>query len=212
MNHKSLINDILKEINTIAAGKSSKALAQLLDFKVFLDVPEAKIVNIGEIFSNLASNDFKVVGIYFKFFGGIEGHILIYLPVENVKLILGLLLPESINDGSELDKLLNSHLAKSALKEVGNIVANSYVNAIVEFLNLEKTVISVPFYSCDYLTSVVDTLLIQIAQASDETITCDVNFKTEKYEFSTKILFFLEQESMSKISKKVADLIGKGEE
>jgi len=189
------ISDILKEMVTIASGKASSALAEMLDLRINVNVPTIRFVNIQELPKELS--DFyeeEVVGIYFKFFGGMEGDILCFMAQDAAKNLLNLLL------GEEMQKFDDSlDIIKAALKEVGNIVINSYINAMSNFLNLEKTVISVPFYSSDVLCSMLNTVLCQVGVISDEVIIMDTNFETKETEIGLKILTFLQQESVEKI-------------
>ncbi|GEM_PF-1968837 len=197
------ISDILKEMATVAAGRSTSALAEMLDLKVDIKVPSVRFVKFQELPKELSEfYEKEVIGIYFKFFGGLEGDMLCFMTKDTAKNLINILLGEETQEFND-----SLDIIKAAIKEVGNITANSYINAITDFLNLEKTVISVPFYSHDILSSILDSLLCQIGAVSDEVIILDTSLRTEKVEMGFKILTFLQQESIEKIYSRIEKLI-----
>lgn len=208
MNTNLFLTDIFREVSTIAAGKSSTALAQMLDMMVNVSVPEIKFVLLKDVLKEIGEDycNKEVIGIYFRFFGGIEGSILYCISYESAKKMLNILMGEEFKNFNDTPEII-----KAALKEVGNIVVNSYINSIAEFLALEKTVISVPFYSNDFLSAILDTILAQAAEVSDDVLLFNTKFETKEFDFESKILVFVNQESIAKVYSKLEEMVKKYE-
>ena len=185
--------DLLKEIGTIGAGRAATALAELLNYKVDISLPETKIIPLESLDKILGNPE----DVYFVLDIGVEGEIggriFFLLPPEEAKVLGGALLgkpPQEIET--------NDPLFQSALKEMINIVAGGYMNALSDMTSL-TIMYSIPSLAIDMVGALLDFLFIQVAQQSDEAIFIKTQLRAENIKFEGFFLFFPDLESLRKL-------------
>ena len=77
--------DVLKEIGNIGAGNATTALAQLLQCKVDMKVPQVKLLRFKELGSLMGGEDQVMIGIYLAVEGDITGSIMFIMTNDNGK-------------------------------------------------------------------------------------------------------------------------------
>ncbi len=176
--------DMLKEIANIGAGHAATALFQLIGEKIDLEVPKVKVIPLSEVPEALGGAEKLVIGLYLKIFGDATGNILIMFPVESASILLKMLLGNKKYDSLAI---LND-VEISALKELGNILSASYLNAIARFIN-KVFIPSVPELSCDMAGAIVDCILIELGRIDNMTLLMETNFSS--FQGNMKGHFFL---------------------
>jgi chemotaxis protein CheC len=190
--------DMMHEVINIGTGHAADALSRLIDEKVLVNVPEVKMVPLAKMPEHLGGPETPIVGLYFRFSGDLAGSILLFLP-EEVTGSLVQFLTAGVDLGDPQEK---ENVQKSALMELGNIVANSYLNAIAELMDM-RIFISVPYYSQDQLGAMIDVLLIQIAEVADYALLLETFVESSPTrKVSCNLAIFLEDESLNKIFDK----------
>ncbi|MEG2230535.1 MAG: chemotaxis protein CheC, partial [Lachnospiraceae bacterium] len=71
--------DVLKEIGNIGAGNATTALAQLLNCKVDMQVPQVKLLDFAEVGDMIGGAEQIMAGIYSGVEGDIQGSIMFLL-------------------------------------------------------------------------------------------------------------------------------------
>ncbi|NLY76980.1 MAG: chemotaxis protein CheC [Tissierellia bacterium] len=160
--------DVLKEIGNIGSGNAITALANMLSKKINMSVPKVRIIDFKDISTILGGEEEVVVGIYLNLEKDIEGNIMFILDMESAVNLLNMLLPRQIE---ELDEL-----SISALSEVGNIVASSYVNALSTLTDL-KIAVSVPSLAIDMAGAILSVPAIQFGLVSDKALFIETIFQ-----------------------------------
>ena len=117
--------DALKEIGNIGSGHAASALSSMLDRPIDINVPQIDILDYTEVVENLGGPENVLAGILMSLTGDVSGMIMFLIHKPFVKILLSNLLGMEIEDNLDLDEM-----GQSAIKEVGNIIAASYVNAI----------------------------------------------------------------------------------
>lgn len=165
--------DMLAEISNIGAGHAATALSQLLGRKILLNVPSVRMLPIAQVPEVVGGAEKLVVGLFFRIFGHAKGNILIILPKESALTIVAELLHQEPTGKSILQEM-----ESSALKEVGNILASSYLNALSQML---KTVLipSVPGLAYDMAGAVLDYVLIELSQEGETALLIETEFISE---------------------------------
>jgi chemotaxis protein CheC len=165
--------DMLAEISNIGAGHAATALSQLLDRKILLHVPSVKVIPISEVPDVVGGPERLVVGLFFRIFGQAKGNILILFPKESALALVADLLNREPS-GSPILQDMES----SALKEVGNILAASYLNAISQMLKM-VLIPSVPGLAYDMAGAVLDYILIELSQEGETALLIETEFVSE---------------------------------
>jgi chemotaxis protein CheC len=145
----------------------------------------------------LGGADRMVVGIYLQILGNARGNILIIFPRDNAIKILEKVLPKQKIKGAIL-----TELEISALKEVGNILASAYLNALGKMLKM-SLIPSVPALSFDMAGAVVDYVLINLAEAGDTSLMIETEFTSDGDPVSGHFFILPDPSSLDVILKAV---------
>jgi chemotaxis protein CheC len=185
--------DIIKELGTIGAGRAATALADLIDIKVDISVPQATVVPLENISSMLGppENPFFVLDIHLA--GDIAGRIFLLFSPDDTKIITGMLLkkqPEEIK--------FDDPMVQSSLMECSNILSGSYITVLAEMTGL-NIIFSTPSLAMDMLGAILDFIFIQIAQESDQTFFIKTELKVKEKNLEGILLFFPDTQSFTKI-------------
>lgn len=188
--------DSLKELTNIAMGQAATALAQMIDKKVTLSVPEAKLVPLSEVPEQLGGSENEVVCLFLKIQGDVTGSTLFVFDPESALVLTKLLLGMEV--GEEMEDI--SEIGESALKELGNIFTNVYLNALAEMLKI-KVQPSLPYFARDMLGAVIDMVMIEIAMVSDYAMVLDTKIEISDYKIHGNFLILPDRNSLELIFK-----------
>ncbi|AAR36591.1 chemotaxis protein CheC [Geobacter sulfurreducens] len=182
--------DALKEVSNIGVAHAATALSQLIGKGITLQVPKVHLMKITEVPEAFGGAERIVVGIYLQMLGDARGNILIVLPRESALKLLSRLLPREKSEGSLL-----TELEISALKEVGNILASAYLNALGALMR--KTLIpSVPVLSFDMAGAVIDYVLIELGEVGDLALMVETEFFGEEEKIGGQFFLLPDPESL----------------
>jgi chemotaxis protein CheC len=145
-NLNSMQLDVLREIGNIGAGNAATALACLLADKVDMTVPVLEIVGMDEATASLGGPENPVVGILLAMSGDVSGIIMFVLQQKFIQMVFETLLNKKCVSCGDIKKL--DEMDTSLLKELGNILAGAYLNAMSQLTGLRIDV-SPPDISAD---------------------------------------------------------------
>lgn len=168
--------DALREVSNIGAGHAVTALHQMTQRIITLDVPRVDLVPFCRVVDALGGPEEEVVGLFFRVYGGSRGNMLVVMPRAAAERLLSILF-----DGKGPRKALGD-MEISALKEVGNILTASYLTAVGGLLNI-PLIPSIPAFSLDMAQAVVDLLLIELAEVSDQALVIQTDFTSRDGSF-----------------------------
>jgi len=194
--------DALREVSNIGMGHAATALSQLLGKTVHLQVPQVLITDISKVPELLGGAEKMVVGIYLQVLGSARGNILMIFPRENAIKMLDKLLNRDNTKGGLL-----SELEVSALKEVGNILASAYLNALGSMLKM-TLIPSVPMLSFDMAGAVVDYVLVDLAADGDLSLMVETEFFEEGEQVKGHFFLLPDPPSLQIILKSIGVLHG----
>ncbi|MBE3579261.1 chemotaxis protein CheC [Caldanaerobacter subterraneus] len=160
--------DVLKELGNIGAGNAITALSTMIGKKVDMKVPTVKILELVEVPDIFGSPDTVIVGIYFGLDGDVKGNILFTLDLDSASSLIWNLM--GIEAKEEFDEL-----EKSALEEIGNIMAGSYVASLSTLTSLNMK-ISPPALSIDMAGAILSVPAIQYGEISDKILFIETQF------------------------------------
>lgn len=187
--------DILKEVGNIGAGNAATALSKMINKKIDMEVPHVEIIPTEEIVEILGGEELVVVGIYVGFFEDINGTILFILNKESADNLINMLF--GMNKKYEEYEMYNE-MEFSAMQEIGNILASSYINSISSLSNLNIN-ISVPSVTVDMAGSILSVPAIEYSQISDQMILIENKLKEGNNEIVGKIFVLPDMESYEKL-------------
>jgi chemotaxis protein CheC len=185
--------DVLKELGNIGAGNAATSLSSMLQCPVNITVPVVKILSFQEVTDALGGPEHTVIGLLLTLNGDVTGMIMFLMQESFAKMILQNLLGIDIADFTDLDDMGNS-----ALREISNIMAASYVNAVSQMTNL-RIIVSVPDMCVDMAGAILSVPAIYFANISDKMIFIEDRFETVDEQAASYVLLIPEVESLKKI-------------
>jgi len=188
----STLLDVLKELGNIGSGNAATALASMLDKKVDMHVPKVKILEFKDVAGVLGDDEIPVVGIYFEMEGDISGNIMFILNLSSSKNLVNILLKRE-EGAPELDEM-----DMSALSEVGNILAASYVNSLSSLTGLSIR-ISVPSICVDMAGAILSVPAVQFGHIGDNVIFIETQFEEGDKKVSGDFFLIPDLNSFDKI-------------
>lgn len=198
-NNNSVISsfelDQLKEVINIGASHASTALSQMIKKKVFLTVPEIFVDRVEHIVKYIGNDKDVVTAVLLKILGDAPGMMTFFFPKGSESDLIKLLTNKEKRSGTVMDEY-----ELSALKEVGNILSGASLNAFAKFLNI-NLVQSVSEIVTNMLGSIINTVMAEIAQTSDNAMIAKVEMTVEGENIKTQLFFFIDPQSTSKILK-----------
>ncbi len=142
--------DALRELANIASGTAATALSQMLAREVEISVPRALALPPGEAVEACGEAEAHVAGVVVPIQGDIDGLVLLLIPPAHAERLCGLLGVEA-----------HTEVGDSALREIGNILATSYLNGLGAMTGLAMEP-SPPQLHRDMLGAIVSTLLVGV--------------------------------------------------
>ncbi|MBQ6807178.1 MAG: chemotaxis protein CheC [Lachnospiraceae bacterium] len=164
--------DILKELGNIGAGNATTALAQMLQCKVDMSVPQVNLLEFKELGAAMGGEEQIMAGIYLGVEGDITGSIMFLLEKTSAKHLVGKLMGMA-SEGEEF-----SEMEFSALKEVGNIITGAYLNSLSTLTNL-VIYPSIPDLTVDMAGAILSVPAIEFGALGDRILLIQTQFFDE---------------------------------
>jgi chemotaxis protein CheC len=155
-----LQKDALKEIGNICAGNAANALSQLLNKTVTIVVPRIIFLPIEEVPAAVGGADKLVAGLVLRVLGDIPSHILFIFSQKDALGLASVMTQKTIANMNVI-----TELERSALKEIGVILANAYLGALSSFVGM-GLVPATPELIVDMAGAMVDYILIELSYVS----------------------------------------------
>jgi len=165
--------DVLKETGNIGAGNAATALAKLLKKKITMDVPKVKIMVFSKVSELMGSAEEPVAGVLIKILGDLPGYILFIMEYKTALALADNILMMNRVTGVDLGELKNIEI--SVIKEVGNIVAGSYLSALASLTGLRVRT-SVPGIAIDMAGAILSVPAIEYGKVSDVVLYIETKF------------------------------------
>ena len=190
--------DALRELGNIGSGNAASALAQFLNRKIDMAVPSASIMDFTNIPTLVGGADKRVMGIFLKVMGEISGRFLLLIPEETALKLLHTLIPSC-----ELDSPLNmSELESSCMREVGNILAGAFLNALSNITKIPM-LNSIPSMTFDMAGSLIDTVVADMTAVSDKVLMIETSFMESAEDLRIHILLLPNTDALNKLLKSI---------
>jgi len=162
--------DVLREVGNIGAGNAATALSRLLDKPVDMAVPKVNLLPFERIAEQVGGSEAVIVAIFLRMEGDAPGNMFFLISREQARhLLQGLLGIDAAADGDY------SELELSALCEIGNILAGSYLSALADLTGLYMSP-TVPSIAVDMAGAILSYGLLQFGTMGDDALLIDTTF------------------------------------
>ncbi|WP_375105424.1 chemotaxis protein CheC [Paenibacillus sp. RS8] len=187
--------DVLKEVGNIGAGNAATALSQLLNKPIDMAVPKVQLLNFEEITDKVGGAEEFVYAVFLRVEGEAPGNLFFILSPEAALNLLSRIAGIEILSDQELGEM-----ELSALSEIGNILAGSYLSSLADFTSLSMYP-TVPALAMDMAGAILSYGLLQFGQMGDDALLIDTTFFEGKNEIEGQFFLIPDPESFPKIFK-----------
>lgn len=185
--------DVLKEIGNIGAGNAMTALAQMMQCKVDMTVPQVKLLEFNEVGTIMGGEEQVMVGIYLAVEGDITGSIMFLVERGSAKhLVNKIMMGFGVSEGDDFNEM-----EMSAMKEVSNIITGAYLNSLSTLTNM-KIYPSPPDLTMDMAGAILSVPAIEFGAIGDKLLLIQSQFYDE-VEINGYFILIPDLESYSKI-------------
>ncbi|TAM57865.1 CheY-P-specific phosphatase CheC [bacterium] len=153
LNLSELQKDALKEVGNIGAGHAATALSQLLNTTIKLTEPRIDILKFRELSNRVGHNDRIVAALHMYVRGEAPGQMLVLFDRENALEFVNAFIKRIVGNIQIFDSIIDS-----TLKELGNILAGSYLTALIQLTGI-NLLPSVPTLSYGTVQAAFRTLM-----------------------------------------------------
>ncbi len=154
--------DFLAEIGNIGSGNAASALSRFLNKIIDISVSKVRLLDHNEVLWHLGGPEQVAVGVLFNVFGEINGAIIYIISGDFTREVLHHFFQKDFERLVDIDDM-----DKSALTELGNIMASAYINAISDLTQLRAD-ISVPHLEVDMVGALMSYPAVMFAELGDK--------------------------------------------
>lgn len=181
MSYNELELDVLKEVMNIGGGNAATSISSLVSRPIDMNVPEVKILSYQELYEQIIHEDEVVFATAIQILGEIEGVFLFVLNEESADKMTAFMLGTAE---------YNDEIKQSAIQELTNIIANSFLGAIGQMINQQLST-SVPMLQADYFGAIISSLYMALEQYDDQVMIIRNEFFYNDKERLDASLFFI---------------------
>lgn len=184
--------DVLKEIGNIGAGNAMTALAQMLQSKVDMRVPQVRLLDFSEVGELMGGEEQIMAGVLLGVEGDISGSMMFMVEENSARHLIQKITMGMLPEGLEFEEM-----GLSAMKELGNIITGAYLNALSTLTNL-KIFPTPPALTVDMAGAILSVPAIQFGIYGDKILLIQSQFYDE-VELDGYFILIPDMESYSKI-------------
>lgn len=187
--------DVLKEVGNIGAGNAATALSRLLDKPVDMAVPKVSLLPFEEVAERVGGAEQVVIAIFLRVEGEAPGNMFFIIQEESARSLLRQLLSMPLEQQEGY-----TEMELSALCEIGNILAGSYLSSLADFTHLSMAP-SVPSVALDMAGAILSYGLVQYGEMGDSALLIETTFLEDRQELEGHFFLIPDPESFDKIFK-----------
>ena len=172
-NVNEMYMDVLKELGNIGAGNATTAIAGMLGTSMSMKVPKVLLVDATKIGDAICPEEETIVGIFLEVEQDISGSMMFLMKLDSAHYLVNKLMGRPADYAEDFDEM-----DMSALKEIGNIIAGSYLNALSAITQLTIAP-SVPYIAIDMAGAILSVPAIQFGKIGDNALMITTEFGDE---------------------------------
>ena len=180
MNNFSLDNvnemymDVLKEIGNIGAGNATTAIAGMLGTSMSMEVPRVLLMDATKLGDAICPEEETIVGIFLEVTNDISGSMMFLMKLPAAHFLVNKLMgrPQDYNEPFD-------DMDLSAMKDIGNIIAASYLSALSSMTGL-TIMPSIPYIAGDMAGAILSVPAIQFGQLGNNALLIETEFGDDR--------------------------------
>lgn len=171
--------DSLREIINVGGGHAATSLAVLTDKQIDMAIPEIEILDYRQLFTNVLVADQVVDVVYNQIAGDLTGVFLFVVSHETAQLLAQFMM-NTVTVSAELQQ--------SALVELGNIIANSFLRAVGDLIELNVQA-QAPTVLHDVFGAVITSTYLELGQYDEQILVIRNEFKYAQQNLVASLFF-----------------------
>ncbi|MCL2016229.1 MAG: chemotaxis protein CheC [Defluviitaleaceae bacterium] len=187
--------DVLKEIGSIGTGNAVTAVSSLINKKVQMNVPSVELIEFDTLADFVGGPEIILVGVLIGISEDISGMIMFLMDIDTAHNLLSSVL-SGMGIESSGDNL--SELELSAIEEISNIMAGSYLGSLSGLTNLRIRQ-SVPMLAIDMANALLSVPAIEFGKMADHVLFINSSFSVENVAVNGYFILVPDEESFAKI-------------
>lgn len=191
-NVNEMYMDVLREIGNIGAGNATTSLASMVNAKIDMNVPKVELMEASQLSSAICPEDEIIVGIFLEVTHDITGSMMFLMKMDSAHYLVNRLMGKSEDNQDPFDEM-----DLSAMKEIGNIIAASYLTALSGMTNLTISP-SIPYIAVDMAGAILSVPAIQFGQFGNNALLIETEFGDD-YMIEGYFILMPEEDSYAKI-------------
>ncbi|MCR2805034.1 chemotaxis protein CheC [Paenibacillus soyae] len=187
--------DVLKEVGNIGAGNAATALSKLLDKPVDMAVPKVSLLPFEEVAERVGGAEQIVLAVFLRVEGEAPGNMFFIIEEPAARRMLNQLVSLNHQESEGY-----SEMELSALCEIGNILAGSYLSSLADFTKLPMAP-SVPSIALDMAGAILSYGLMQYGEMGDSAMLIETTFIEDRQALEGHFFLIPDPDSFTKIFK-----------
>jgi chemotaxis protein CheC len=165
--------DAMREVANIGAGHAATALSQMTNRTIMITVPRVKIKPLEDAADILGPPDQVVASVLMHMMGDLTGRAMLLFPEPAALILCDYLFRRERGTTTAFGEM-----EQSSLKEVGNILASAYLNALSDFMGM-MLVPSVPSLVIDLSGAILTSAHLNFGHDREYALCVETSFRSE---------------------------------
>jgi len=165
--------DAMREVANIGAGHAATALSQMTNRTIMITVPRVNVRPLEEACDMVGQPDEVVAAVLMHMMGDLTGRALLLFPERAARTLCDFLLRRELGGTAAFGPM-----EQSALKEAGNILGSTYLNALSDFMGM-MLVPSIPSLVIDLSGAILTSAHLNFGHDRDYAFCVETSFRVE---------------------------------
>ena len=165
--------DAMREVANIGAGHAATALSQMTNRTIMITVPRVNVRPLEEACEVVGSPDDVVAAVLMHMMGDLTGRTLLLFPERAARILCDFLLRRELGTTTSFGPM-----EQSTLKEAGNILGSTYLNALSDFMGM-MLVPSIPSLVIDLSGAILTSAHLNFGHDRDFAFCVETSFRVE---------------------------------
>ncbi len=185
--------DMLKELGNIGLGNATISLSRMLNHeRINMEVPEVSITSLADIPDLVGGAERPVTVVFSRVMGEVSFYMIYLMPVTSAKSIIEAL---TLREAVEF-----CDLGRSVIREVGNIVGASFLNAL-SFMTHLTFLPTPPILAIDMAEAILNTIFAETIPEEDSILFIKTAFSSEINNIEGYLLMIPNREGLQRITE-----------
>ena len=167
-----------------------------------MEVPHVRLISFDEITEIMGGPEELVIGVFLRMTGDIPGNMFFLMDIQSTKKLIHSLFDLSKMNATE-EPISDeegdfNELEMSAIAEIGNILAGSYLSSLSEFTH-QRMIPSVPGVAFDMAGAIISSGLFELGEVGDYALVVDTMFMQDQSNISGHIFVLPDPKAVEKL-------------